>query len=268
MNRLKIFLRFFSVSLLVILLSTCATSPTGRKTITLMSDSQMNSMGIQAFNQTKEQTTIETNASVNKYVKCVANAILQVAKDDTGVESWEVVVFRSNQVNAFALPGGKIGVYTAILQVANTQEQLAAILGHEVGHVIARHSNERASQSMLVTLGTNLASAFSSNNKYHTQIMSALGMGTQIGLVLPFSRTHESEADYLGLKLMAQAGFDPHAAVSLWENMSKLSSNQTPEILSTHPSNSTRIQKLNAAMEEAMQLYTQAHSEGKNPKCK
>lgn len=256
---------FLLVSLTLV---TCAVSPTGRKTITFLSDSQMNKMGVQAFSQIKEKGEVEKNQKINRYVQCIASAILEVVNDPTGVSKWEVVVFRSNQINAFALPGGKIGVYTGIMQVANTPDQLAAIIGHEVAHVIARHGNERTSSSTLLELGTAIISAVSKESPHHKTIMGALGIGSQFGIVLPFSRTHENEADYLGLKYMAKAGFQPQAAVTLWQNMAKASKGQPPEFMSTHPSHGTRISKLQSSMPEAMALYNQAKTEGKNPNCK
>lgn len=261
-------MRTMVIVLTAVFLLFCATSPTGRKTITFLSDNQMNSMGLQAFEQIKQKTEIENNTRINDYVKCVAKEILSVTQDNTGVSSWEVLVFRSSQVNAFALPGGKIGVYTGILQVADEPAQLAAILGHEVGHVIARHSNERASQGMLVSLGNQIVSALANDSPHKKSIMTALGLGTQVGVILPFSRTHENEADVIGLELMARAGFDPQAAVTLWQKMGALSGgNQIPEMLSTHPASSTRVEKLSAALPQALTLFKEAKAAGKNPLC-
>src|SRR3989344_2912121 len=136
-------------ALLVVLINGCATSPAGRRQVMLVPDSQMNAMGSQSFQQMKQQTPIESDPATNRYVQCVAMAIAHEAREQTNVSDWEVVVFRDKTANAFALPGGKIGVHTGILPVAKTPGQLAAVLGHEVGHVIARHGNERVSQGLV-----------------------------------------------------------------------------------------------------------------------
>jgi predicted Zn-dependent protease len=142
-------------------------------------------------------------------------------------------------------------------------------MGHEVGHVIAEHSNERASQSSAIQIGMQAADATlkSTQNQYHGAIMTALGVGTQYGVILPFSRTHESEADEIGLDLMAKAGFDPKESVTLWQNMSAVGSGASPEFLSTHPSPKTRIEDLRKEMPEAMKLHYSALQTGKKPGC-
>ena len=172
---------------------------------------------------------------------------------------WEVVVFNDDQVNAFALPGGKIGVYTGLLNVAKNQHQLAAVIGHEIGHVIAQHGNERMSQSTLIEMGSQAVNQILAANEvpYNQAIMSGLGLGLQVGVQLPFSRAHESEADIIGLQLMALAGFDPRQSVDLWQNMEAASGGERPaEILSTHPAPQTRIDNLQANMDAAMRAYT------------
>ena len=181
-----------------------------------------------------------------------------MAQDDMmeappGFDSWEVVVFDSDQVNAFALPGGKIGVYTGLLKVAVTQDQLATVIGHEIAHVLADHSNERLSQSQIANAGlqlTNIALGSSEYAQYRGATMAALGLGVQYGVLMPYGRTQESEADIVGLELMAKSGFDPNQSVDLWKNMAKASGGaQPPELLSTHPSHGTRIQDLSAKIQ-------------------
>lgn len=254
--------------LLLLLFVACATSPTGRKQFLVMPDDQMNEMGSQAFGEMKSKALLESNSKINSYVKCIAQKIANQAQDQTGVKSWEVIVFRDKQVNAFALPGGKIGVYTGILPVANSQHQLAAILGHEVGHVIARHSNERVSQSVATdTALATVAAMMKTEGPRKNMLMAALGLGAQFGVALPHSRAHENEADLIGLKLMAQAGFDPRESVVLWQNMAKASEGAPPEFMSTHPANSTRIANLSNNMEEALSLYTNAQKAGQTPNC-
>jgi len=180
-----------------------------------------------------------------------------------------VVVFKDDAANAFALPGGKIGVYTGMLKVAENQDQLATVIGHEVAHVQAHHANERVSQSLLVREGVNLIGAIASPQSGAGQsLMGMLGVGAQYGILMPFSRVQESEADMHGLDLMARAGFDPRESVQLWQNMSKADKQQPPEFLSTHPSNSTRISDLIARLPHALPLMNQARQRGLRPACK
>lgn len=251
-------------------LAACAVSPTGRKQFIFMPDSQMVVMGVQSFHQMQDETPQVKSAAINSYVQCVAGAITRLPKVQENSADWEVVVFDTPTVNAFALPGGKIGVYKGLLSVAETPDQLAAVLGHEVGHVLARHGNERVSQNFAV--GQSLAlleNWMAANNTSNRQtVMSALGLGTQVGVLLPFSRLQESEADQIGQELMAQAGFNPRESITLWQNMSKDGGKQPPEFMSTHPAHGTRIEQLNGAMPQALALYQQAQTAGKRPVCK
>jgi len=248
----------------------CKTSPTGRTQIALYSDSEMNSMGVQSFKQLKEQKPINSDTKVNRYVQCVADNVISVLPKKYANQQWEVVVFEDDSANAFALPGGKIGVHTGLLKIATNQDQLATVLGHEVGHVIAEHSNERASQGNLLQYGMQATNVVlqTQNVKYQAEIMSALGMGAQYGVVLPFSRTHETEADNVGLDLMAKAGFNPKESVTLWQNMAKAGSGATPEFLSTHPAPTSRISELRARMPAAMKFKNTAEKSGLKPGCK
>ncbi|BDX05816.1 M48 family metallopeptidase [Planctobacterium marinum] len=249
-------------------LLSCAKSPTGRNTIKLYSSAQLNQMGNQAFATLKADAKIAKEPVQNNYVNCVADKIIAQVPEETFPGEWEVVVFEDEQINAFALPGGKIGIYTGILKVAKNQHQLAAIIGHEVGHVIAEHGNERMSQSTLVGVGMEVTNQLLSNNQvaYNQEIMAAIGLGVQVGLQLPFSRTHESEADYIGLDLMAKAGFKPSESVKLWENMDKASGGERPmEFLSTHPAPTTRIKQLQQNMANAEVLYKLAPEKANCP---
>lgn len=252
---------------LALALSACATSPTGRNQFLLYSDAQLAQMGDQAFASMKEELTISSKRVQNSYVNCVADAIVANVPAEVFNGQWEVVVFDDEQVNAFALPGGKIGVYTGLLNVAENQHQLAAVIGHEVGHVIAEHGNERMSQSTLINVGTQAVGQILSANEVPQSgpIMAAIGLGVQVGVQLPFSRTHESEADVIGLQLMAKSGFDPRQSVNLWQNMEAASGGDRPmELLSTHPAPQTRIDNLQANMQSALADYQlTAH----RPKC-
>lgn len=256
------------LSILCVHILGCSTSPTGRKQLILMPDGQMNSMGVQAFDEMKKKQTVETDPKIVNYVRCVAMPIAKEATDKTGVKDWEVQVFREDSANAFALPGGKIGVLTGLLKVAKTQGQLAAVLGHEVGHVIARHGNERVSQNVATQGGLVAASVATKDSEHRDLILAGLGVGAQFGVLLPYSRTHESEADIIGLKLMSQAGFDPREAVELWKNMAAASGGKAPpQFMSTHPSNETRIRNLSEGLPEAMKIFEQAQAQGKKPTC-
>lgn len=250
--------KLFLISLMSVFLFACAKSPTGRSTIKMYSSEQLNNMGEQAFSSLKADATISREPIQNLYVSCVANQIIEQVPKSTFPGEWEIVVFEDDQVNAFALPGGKIGVYTGLLKVAENQHQLAAVIGHEVGHVIAEHGNERMSQNTLVGIGLEVTNQVLSSNQvgYSKEIMSAIGLGVQVGVQLPFNRTHESEADFIGLDLMAKAGFKPTESVKLWENMDKASGGNRPmEFLSTHPAPATRVKQLQANMANAKVLY-------------
>ncbi|WKE66565.1 M48 family metallopeptidase [Gallaecimonas kandeliae] len=248
------------------LLAACTQSPTGRSQLLLNNEGQVDQMGIQSFDELKKKEKIDTDPKTNRYVQCVAGAITHVLPGEQQ-GNWEVVVFDSKEVNAFALPGKKIGVYTGLLKVADSPDQLAAVLGHEVGHVLAHHSNERLTQNQLTTGALVLAEVALgvSDTKNRDLYMAAIGLGATVGVLLPYSRKQESEADAIGLKLMAQAGFDPSQAVTLWHNMEKSNSGAPPELLSTHPSAGTRIQRLEKALPSVLPLYRAAPS---HPSCK
>ncbi|TJY64766.1 M48 family metallopeptidase [Sinimarinibacterium sp. CAU 1509] len=234
----------------------CVTSPTGRRQLRLVSDAEMAQMGVTAFQDLKEKTPPTKDGKTNRYVQCVANAITR----EVGGQ-WEVQVFDSKQVNAFALPGGKIGVYTGLLKVTQNQDQLAAVIGHEVSHVLAGHSAARVSNEMATQLGVAVVSSATGVSG------DMIGMGANLLLLLPYSRGDESEADVLGQQLMARAGFDPAEASKLWENMARAGGETPPEFASTHPSPSTRISDLNKNLSKVIPLYNQARAAGKKPSC-
>lgn len=253
------------IALLVgLTLAACTTSPTGRNQLMLMPDNQMNEMGLQAFTSIKGKTPVSADRRANQFVQCVANAITREVGGN-----WEVVVFEDDSANAFALPGGKIGVNTGLLKVATNQHQLATVIGHEVAHVQARHSNERVSQQFAVEQGLGLINAVANpTSGTGKTLMGLLGVGAQYGVLLPYSRLQESEADMLGLDLMAKAGFDPRESTQLWSNMNRTSDGQPPEFLSTHPSHSSRIDDLTRRIPAAMQLQQRALQLGRKPNCR
>ncbi len=261
--------KWFAGVVVLVVLAACATSPTGRKQFIFMSESKMAAMGVQSFQQMQQDVPVLEDEAVNAYVQCVADALTQLPRVQAQSSDWEVVVFDADAVNAFALPGGKIGVYTGLLNVAENQHQLAAVMGHEVGHVLARHGAERVSQNVAIDQALSLLENWMavSNVQNRELAMSALGLGSQFGVLLPFSRLHESEADNIGLELMASAGFDPRQSVNLWQNMGKNGGKAPPEFMSTHPSHETRIEDLNAEMATATPLYEAAQAAGNRPNC-
>jgi predicted Zn-dependent protease len=257
------FRRSRSMRVLILLLSlaavACATSPLGRRQIMLVSDGEMSTMGVATFAQMKKEMPETKDARVSAYVGCIARNVTAVMPGGT---NWEVRVFEDKNINAFALPGGKIGVFTGLMKATQTQDQLAAVIGHEVAHVIAGHSNERYSEAKLAGIG---GAVVQSTTGVDPQL---LGIAANVFFLLPHSRTHEAEADVLGMDYMAKAGFDPRAAITLWENMSAAGGgDKPPELLSTHPSDRTRINGLTRRLAVSMPLYEQARAAGKKPAC-
>lgn len=258
------FNKLFPILVTSFFLAGCATSPTGRTQFIMLPETQVDQMGLQAFDTLKRDKKISYNAQYNQATTCIAQAI---AHEVGG--NWEVVVFEDSTPNAFALPGNKVGVYTGMLKLVDNQEQLAAVIGHEIGHVLAKHSNERASQEMAVSQGMNVLQAMTMPTSTLGQLgFGLLGIGAEYGVLKPYGRTQESEADIIGVDLMAKAGFDPRYSISLWQKMEQATQGKQPvEFMSTHPSHATRIQYLEQHMPQAMSLYQQAQAMGKNPHC-
>jgi predicted Zn-dependent protease len=260
---------FFIVIFSLFFLSACSTSSTGRNQVALYSNAELNQMGITSFEQMKKEIPISYDKATNDFVLCVTQAIIPNVSESAHQGEWEVVVFDSAQVNAFALPGGKIGVYTGILRVTENQDQLAAIIGHEIGHVIEHHSNERLSANKISDTGLAVAAiALGASDIENKNLwIAGLGLGVQYGIIMPYSRSHESEADIVGQDLMARSGFSPEASVKLWQNMSKLSKDTQPEFMSTHPSNVTRINQLTKHLAISQQYYVAEKNKGITPNC-
>lgn len=246
-------------------LAACATNPyTERSQLLLVSESQEMQLGAQAYEQVLKDPKVKISRDPREAdpVKRVAARVIEAAKGSKYADTarqfdWEVSVIKDDKtMNAFALPGGKIAVYTGIFPVAKNEAGLAVILGHEVTHALARHGAERMSQGMAAQLAVGLATLGAASQGIDPQIAQLAGGAlAQYGFILPFSRTHESEADHIGLLLAAQAGYDPHEAVHVWERMEQLSKGQPPEFLSTHPGHGTRIKQLEAWMPEALSYY-------------
>lgn len=248
------------------LIAGCTTSPLGREQLILFPDDEMQRMGAAAFQEIKDQTPGSNRRSVNGYVECVANSVLQ-SLDGQGASDWEITVFEDDQANAFALPGRKIGIYTGLLEVAKTQDQLATVVAHEVAHVLAQHGNERISTQYATSAGLDLVGLLAGGNTAAKRTaMGLLGVGAQVGVLLPFSRSQESEADLLGLEMMARAGFEPTQSIELWHNMMAASEGSPPQFLSTHPSGESRIAALEGRMAAARDLAAQAQAAG-SPDC-
>jgi len=247
----------------------CETNPyTGRSQLLMTSVSEEAQMGAQAYEQVKSDPKMRPSQDPREIepVKRVAARIVEAAKRSKYAEvaqqfQWEVTVIKDDKTaNAFALPGGKMAVYTGIFPMAKTEAGLAAVMGHEVVHALARHGAERMSQGQLTNTGLQVvgaaAGAAGGGGMLGQAAMAALGVGAQVGVLLPFSRKHESEADYVGILLAADAGYDPREAIALWERMGQMSGGGAPsEFMSTHPSHETRIAQLKKWMPEAMAIY-------------
>lgn len=253
-------LRLLAAAIAVALVGACATSPTGRSQLKLVSDSQMAEMGAQAFAQLRQQQPVSQDARVTGYVRCVTDAITRTLDSRY---AWQVEVFQDDSANAFALPGGHIGVHTGLLAVAQDQHQLAAVIAHEIAHVIAEHSAAQVSNQLATQLGVQALAGVSGVSP------EVIGMGANLLLVMPYGRRDESEADALGLRYMADAGFDPRAAVALWHNMAAQSGGgRSAEFLSTHPAPATRIRDLESLMPQALPAFQQAQARGARPACR
>lgn len=256
-----------------LLLSACATttSSTGRKQyVGAVSQAQLDQLGTQAFDQMKGQKPLTQDGKQSAYLSCVVDAIVRELPPQWRQGGWQEAVFVDKNPNAFALPGGKVGVYTGIFDVARNQDQLAAVVGHEIGHVIERHHDERVTRQMgasgvVQLLGVIAGAKYGdSGSQLATQGGSLLAQG---GFLLPGTREQETEADVVGQRLMAQAGFDPRQAVDLWQNMLGASGSRPPEWLSTHPDPKSRIGELRKRAETLMPTYEQARAAGRKPAC-
>jgi predicted Zn-dependent protease len=249
---------FICVSIICFFITACATVPiTGRRQLLFVSPSELLSLSETQYSEILLKETISTDLAKQDLVKKIGIRIAQATEvflRETGKTSeienyaWEFKVLENDKnINAFCLPGGKIVVYTGIMNVAQTEEELAVVISHEVAHAIANHGGERLSQEIVYQLGENTLSKALKNQPTKTRsiVLSALGLGTQVGILLPYNRTHETEADRIGLYLMKRAGYNPQAAVHFWERMENMEQSQSLEFLSTHPSSSKRITDIN-----------------------
>jgi predicted Zn-dependent protease len=252
---------------LALALAGCATVPvTGRQQLNIIPASTMLSMSTQEYGDFLKEHPASTDQAATERVRRVGARIQKAVEQYMAQNNlssrlqgyaWEFTLVESKEVNAWCMPGGKVVVYTGILPVAKDDAGLAVVMGHEIAHAIAEHGNERMSQQLLANMGgIALSEALKSKPEQTRQMwLGAFGVGTQVGALLPFSRLQESEADRLGLIFMAMAGYDPHSSVQFWERMSAGKSGAPPEFLSTHPSDATRIRKIQEQIPEAMNYY-------------
>jgi predicted Zn-dependent protease len=248
------------LSLLAILLapSACSTVPyTGRQQLLLLSEGEEQQIGLGSYQEVLRKAHLSSDRAATEQVRRVGRRIAE-ATGRTDYR-WEFNLIEDQQVNAFCLPGGKVAVYTGILPITRDDAGLAAVLGHEIAHAIARHGGERVSQGLLVQVGLAATQVALARNDPHTvqQVTALLGAGATVGLLLPWSRSQESEADHLGLIFMAKAGYHPSAARDLWVRMAEAArgSQRPPEFLSTHPAEPTRIRQIEAWIPEALRHY-------------
>lgn len=248
---------YFILMCALLIIAGCASvGMTGRRQLMLVSEGEEAALGLQAYQDVLSKSKVSADAKNTQLVNKVGAAIAAASGANY---DWKFVLIDDKQVNAFCLPGGKVAVYTGILPYTQTEEGLAVVIAHEVAHALARHGAERMSQQMMMDTGLSLTGAALGQNANKDLIMSALGLGSQVGVMLPYSRKHEYEADYIGLLLMAEAGYNPQAAVDFWQRMSSAGGGAAqPEFLSTHPADASRIAEIKKHLPEAMQYYNGA----------
>lgn len=234
------------------------------------SSEQLRQQGGREFEQIRETAALVKDRATIEYVRCVADAIVGVLEPPDSEMYWELAIVDNPTINAFVLPGGKIVVFSGILDVAQNQHQLAAVMGHEVAHVTEKHPESRQNQRNATSFGVDtLALILGGGYGQQTRAaQSSLATLSTLGLLNPFSRSQESEADLVGLEYMAKAGFDPRESVELWKIMNEKNESSIPEYMSTHPSGETRIDELIGHYSTALPLYNEARAAGKAPNCR
>ncbi len=255
---------------ILLVLAACATVPiTGRRQLSLVPGSEMLAMSFQQYSEVIQSSELSRDAQATAMVQRVGRRIQgaverymaeQGMSDRLKGYAWEFNLIESDQVNAWCMPGGKVAFYTGILPICRDEAGVAVVMGHEVAHAVAEHGNERVSQGLLAQFGGLALSEALSNKPEQTQTlwMTAFAVGAQFGALLPYSRLQESEADHLGLIFMAMAGYDPREAPAFWQRMSAAGGGAPPEFMSTHPSDATRVRKLNESMPEALRYFQAA----------
>jgi predicted Zn-dependent protease len=252
-------IRWTAGIVVLLLWVSCATEPvTGRRQFNMISPGEEMQLGLTAFEKMKKETPISKDPALNALVQSVGKRIAAVA--DLPNAQWEFVVFDSKEANAFCLPGGKVGIYTGILPITKDELGMATVIGHEVGHAAAHHGGERMSQAMAAQIGGEVVgvATASADPRWQQAAALAYGIGSQVGVLLPYSRVQESSADRIGLNYMARAGYDPEAAVAFWQRFAEYSrqrGNAGPAWLRTHPADEQRIQQIKKWLPEAKQQY-------------
>jgi predicted Zn-dependent protease len=257
---------FSCLTALALLMGSCGSVPlTGRRQVLLVSDQEVLSSSLTQYSSFISGATLSASKQQSEMVtrvgKKIAAATEQYLKNN-GLESeiknfqWEFNLVKDSQLNAFCMPGGKIVVYEGLMSIISSDDELAVVLGHEVAHAVAKHSNERMSQQLISQYGSQILSNALSNKSAVVQQMGSTiyGLGAQYGVTLPYSRKHESEADYMGLVFMTMAGYNPETALTFWQKMSSGTQSTTPEFMSTHPSDATRIAKIKEYLPELLKL--------------
>jgi len=259
--------KYLLLLLAVAIFAACSTVLiTGRKQLLLVPDSEVLAMSLQSYKQfidsvpaSKDNVNTDLVKKVGKNISTVVETYLK----NNGMEaeisnfSWEFNLVKDTSVNAFCMPGGKVVVFEGILPITQTEVGMAVVLGHEIAHAVAKHSSERMSQQMMVQYGASLTNSLLSNKSEATRstLNTIYGIGTEYGVMLPYSRKHEYEADQLGLVFLAMAGYDPNEAITFWQRMAANSGGAPIEFMSTHPSDANRIAKLKELLPEAMKYY-------------
>jgi len=244
----------FLMILILVFVQSCATVPhTQRRSLILVSPGQEKAMGEQAYREILSQEKLSQNKKWVLIVDKVGRNLARVS--DMPNLNWEFKLIESTQKNAFCLPGGKVAVYTGIMEVAKNEAGLAAIMGHEIAHAIARHGAERMTQVLLLNMGLSMADVSLQNSEHRELILAAIGLSANVGLLLPYSRKHETEADNIGTIYMAKAGYDPNEAVALWQRFAEAEQNRVPAFLSTHPPSLERAEALQNIAKQAMVEY-------------
>lgn len=245
------------VALVLLAVAGCYTVPeTGRSSFIIPMGDDV-SLGAAAFADIKAKEKISTDPVVNARIQRIGQRIAQAVGNALPGAVWEFVVFDAPEtVNAFALPGGKVGVYTGLIKLASSDDEIAIVMGHEIAHVTARHGAERMTHDAAVAIGGAILDASTKDRKNHDLLLAGYGLVSTGAFLLPFSRSHESEADYIGIRYAAKAGYDPQAAVTFWQKMAKASGGaKVPVFLSTHPTNERRIADLQKWMPEVLPIY-------------
>jgi predicted Zn-dependent protease len=258
---------FFLLLLAVFLLSACSTVPiSGRRQINLISSDEINSMSFGSYKEFIASHKLSGDAQKSAMVKRAGRNIQSAVEEYFAKNNmsdrlegyeWEFNLVEDDSVNAWCMPGGKVVVYTGILPLTKDETGLAVVMGHEIAHAVANHGNERMSQGLMVEMGGAALSKALEEKPEQTRnlFLTSFGLGTQVGVLLPYSRLHESEADHLGLIFMAMAGYDPREAVGFWERMAAGKGSAPPEFLSTHPSDRTRIDNIKSLLPDALRYY-------------